>query len=95
MHVVVRRYTGAELLATTMEQKAADVEQLLRGVPGFRSYHAVRTGDGVATITVCDNKTGTDESIRVAADWVRQNLPAGAINPPEVTEGETYIEFSR
>jgi hypothetical protein len=77
-----------------MEQKRADVEQLLRGVPGFRSYYAIRSGDSVATITVCDDKAGTDESIRVAADWVRQNLPAGAVNPPEITEGETYIQFS-
>jgi hypothetical protein len=48
----------------------------------------------VATITVCRDKAGTDESIRRAADWVRQNVPAGAVGAPEITEGQTYIDFA-
>jgi hypothetical protein len=95
MYAVVRRYTGAQALVNAMEQKKADVEKLLKGVPGFRSYYAINSGGSVATITVCDDKAGTDESSRRAADWVRQNVPIGAINAPEVTEGETYIQFNK
>ena len=50
-------------------------------------------GDGVATVTVCDSKAGTDESARRAADWVRTNMAGASISPPETTEGETYISF--
>ncbi len=94
MHVVVRRYTGASQLVDVMERKRQEVEDLIRGVPGFVAYYAVRTGEGVATITVCRDKAGTDESIRRAADWVRQNVPAGAVGAPEIAEGDTYIDFA-
>jgi hypothetical protein len=34
--------------------------------------NAIRSADGGgATITVCEDQTGTTESVRVAADWVR------------------------
>jgi hypothetical protein len=95
MHVVVRRYQQASQLAETMERQRREIQDLLRGVPGFVAYFALRTGEGVATITVCEDKAGTDESIRVAAGWVRENLPAGAVSAPEITEGETYMDFTK
>ena len=94
MYAVVRRYTGGAGLADAMTQRRQEVEELLTGVPGFRAYYALRSGDGtVATITVCDDRAGTAESTRRAADWVRRNLTGVAISPPQVTEGETYINF--
>ena len=94
MYVVVRRYKQASQLAETMERKRREVQDLLRGVPGFVAYFAFRTGEGATTITVCEDKAGTDESVRVAAGWVRENLPAGAVSAPEITEGETYMDFT-
>lgn len=94
MYAVVRRYTGGGQLADALVQKRPEVEELLRGVPGFRAYYAVRSGDGtVATITVCDDQAGTSESSRRAADWVRQNLSGVSISPPEITEGEAVLNF--
>jgi hypothetical protein len=95
MHVVVRRYTGASALVDAMIQREQEVRDLIGTVPGFRAYYAARTGDGgaVATVTVCDSKEGTDESVRRAADWVRTNMSGASIGAPEITEGETYINF--
>jgi len=95
MHMVVRRYAGASALADAMVQREQEVRDLISTVPGFRAYYAARAGDGgaVATVTVCDSKAGTDESSRRAADWVRTNLSGASISPPEITEGETYIDF--
>ena len=95
MYIVVRRYKGASGLAEEMERKRQDVENLIRGVRGFTAYHAFRTADGVVTITVCEDKAGTDESIRLAAGWVRENLPAAAVSAPEITEGESYMDVTR
>jgi hypothetical protein len=95
MYVVVRRYEQAPQLAETMERKRREVQDLLRSVPGFFAYFAFRTAEGVVTVTVCEDKAGTDESVRVAAGWVRENLPAGAVSAPEITEGETYIDFTK
>ena len=95
MYLVVRRYTGAAALVDAMVQKEQAIRDLLSTVPGFRAYYAARTGggDAVATVTVCDDKAGTDESTRRAGEWVRANVSGGSISPPEVTEGETYITF--
>ena len=94
MYAVVRRYTNEGQLADALVQRQQEVEELLRGVPGFRAYYALRANDGtVATITVCDDQAGTSESTRRAAEWVRQNMSGAAITPPEVSEGETFLNF--
>ena len=94
MYAVVRRYTGAGELADALVERRQEVEQLLRGVPGFRAYYALRANDGaVATITVCDDRAGTSESSHRAAEWVRHNMGGASINPPEITEGETFLNF--
>jgi hypothetical protein len=94
MYVVVRRYTGASKLIDAMVERQAEVKDLISSVPGFRAYYAVNTGDGgVATITACDDQAGTSESSRRAAEWVRNNVAGVTINPPEISEGETYIDF--
>jgi hypothetical protein len=75
--------------------RSQDVEQLLRDVPGFVAYYAIRDGDELATVTVCEDQAGTHESSRRAAEWVRQNLTGGTAAAPEITEGEAFIHFSR
>lgn len=95
MYVVVRRYTGADALVDVMVQREQEVRDLISGVPGFRAYYALRTGPGggVATVTICDTKGGTDESIRRTAAWIGANAAGTTGGPPEITEGETYINF--
>lgn len=51
------------------------------------------SGDGGATVTVCEDKAGTDESSRRAADFVKDNVSA-APGAPVVTEGDTVLHFS-
>jgi hypothetical protein len=57
------------------------------------SYTALRSSEGGVTVTVCQDKTGTDESSRRAAEWVQENISATA-NPPVITEGSTVVHFS-
>jgi hypothetical protein len=95
MYAVVRSYSGqgASELFEQLEQRNEEVEDLIGGVPGFVSYTAFRSGGGGLTVTVCQDKTGTDESSRRAAEWVKENVSATA-NPPTVTEGSTVVHFN-
>ena len=93
MYAVIRRYAGAAAIFDELVQQQAEVQELLRAVPGFISYYAIRSDDGGATITVCDDQTGTAESVRVAADWVRRRVPNAVASPPQVTEGEVILSF--
>jgi hypothetical protein len=73
------------------------VRELNSGVPGFVSYAAFRAADGGATVgggatvTVCRDKPGTDESSQRAAAWVRENVSTAVT--PVVTEGDTVLHF--
>jgi hypothetical protein len=96
MHAVIRHYRGNSQLFDELERRTDEVEQVIRGVSGFVSYHLVRTEDGGGfSVSVFEDKTGTDESIRVAADWVRQNVPQAAGSPPEVMEGRVVLQMSK
>jgi hypothetical protein len=94
MYIVVRSYSGdgASELFDLIAQRGEEVKELISGVPGFGTYAAARSDGGGITVTVCQDKEGTDESSRRAADWVRENATS-SVNPPEVTEGETILQF--
>jgi hypothetical protein len=94
MHVVIRRWSNGASLADAMITRSQEVEDLLRAVPGFVAYYALRDGDTVSTVTVCNDQAGTHESTMRAAEWVRQNLTETSMAPPEVSEGETFIQFN-
>ena len=95
MYVVVQRYRGASQLFDELVRQRTEVEQMIRGVPGFVACYLVRSGDGGTRIIVCEDRAGTEEATRREADWVQQNVPAAAGNRPEVTEGEVLYQFGK
>jgi hypothetical protein len=94
MFVIVRSYSGqgAQELFDLLGQRQEEVKDLIGGVPGFVSYAAFRSGDGGVTVTVCQDKAGTDESSRRAAEWVKENVTTD-VSPPAITEGNTVLNF--
>lgn len=93
MHAVIRNYSGkgAKELFDLLEERKADVEGELRSVSGFVSYVLMRTADGGATVTVCSDKAGTDESLELARKWISENAPDIGAQPPAVSEGAVLI----
>ena len=75
MYAVIRHYKGNAQLMDELARRTDEVEQLIRGVPGFVSYCLVRTADGGFSVSVFQDRAGTEESNRRAADWIRQNAP--------------------
>ena len=94
MYTVVRQYSdeNASQLIDQMEKNLGNVESIIGSVPGFVSYTLFRTAEGGVSVTVCDDKAGTDESSRRAAEWVKENVTAKT-SPPTVSEGETIIQL--
>ena len=93
LYAVIRHYRGESQLFDELERRTDDVERVIRGVPGFISYHLVRTADGGFSVGVFEDESGAAESTRVAADWVRQNLPQLSVSPPEVIEGGVILQL--
>ena len=95
MHAVIRKYAAGPEIAEEMRSKVDHLEQTMRQTPGFVAYYFLETDDGVATITITEDETGTQESMGRAATWVRENLPNSNLGTPEVTRGETLIAATR
>ena len=96
MHAVVRTYSGqgAKELFEQLEQRKSEVEDLIRSVSGFQSYTLLRTDDGGVTVTVCKDKAGTDQSLRLARDWIQENASDLRTKPPTVSEGSVVLQLS-
>jgi len=94
MYVVIRSYSGqgGSDLFDALAEREGDVKELISTVPGFVSYAAFRDNGGGKIVTVCQDKAGTDESSRRAAEWVKENIGV-KVDAPAVTEGSTVISF--
>jgi hypothetical protein len=94
MHVAIRNYSGqgASELFDLAGQRKEELKTMISGVPGFVSFAAFRTEGGGVAVTVCQDKTGADESSRRAAEWVKENVST-AVDPPAITEGSTFLQF--
>ena len=95
MHAVIRTYSGkgAKELIDVVEKNKEEVERLIRAVKGFVSYSLVRTTDGGFTVSVYQDKAGTDESSRVARDWVANNTSKTGAAAPTISEGEVILQL--
>jgi hypothetical protein len=88
-----RSYSGSEL-ADALASSESEIRQIVGAIDGFKAYYLVRTTDGnVVTISVFDDQAGAEESTRVAAGWVSENLADLSVSPPQVTTGEVAFSF--
>ena len=95
MHAVTRTYSGqgAKELVALFEQRSTEIGSLIRTAAGFHSYTLIRTEDGGASVTVCQDKAGCDQSLQIARDWVEQNAADLTTTPPIVSEGAVLLQL--
>ena len=77
-----------------LEERKNEVESLMRPVKGFVSYSLIRAADGGASVTVCQDKAGTDESMQIAKDWIAKNASNFGASPPTVLEGSVLLQLT-
>ena len=89
MYAAVRRYEGVTDPAEAGRRVQEGFLPLIQQVPGFVAYYWVAAVDGVMVSTsVFEDRAGAVESIKRAADFVRENLASLLPNPPQVMAGE-------
>ena len=93
MHAAMREY----------QVDPGSVDEITRGVNegllptikevyGFQAYYVVDAGGGrIASVSVFEDRAGAQESTRLAADWIRENMASLFPNPPEVLQGEVVV----
>lgn len=94
VYATIRTYAGENDLVAELQRNQESVRSLISAVAGFRAYYLVATADGgAASVTVCDDQAGAEESNRAAASWIAENLPGLSIAAPAVSAGEVAIAF--
>ena len=95
MHAVIRTFSGsgAKKMVDLLDERKKEVEGLIRSVKGFVSYALIRTADGGVSVTVCEDKAGTDQSSQIARDWIGKNASDLGVSPPTVVEGSVILHL--
>ena len=94
MYASIRRYSGVDArMWDQLQQLRPGLEAVFRQVPGFRSWYLVRTGDGLTTVTLCDDRAGAEQSVQTAANWIRETIPDMISGQPEVSNGEVALQI--
>lgn len=93
MYAVIRTYTGsgASSLFDRLEERKSDITAVMQSIRGFIAYDLVRTHGGGVSITVCQDKPGTDESARRARAWIATNASDIRAEEPKLSEGPVIV----
>ena len=93
MYASIRRYqVDPDSVDEVVRLAEEGFVPIVSGAPGFNAYYLVNAGDGVvASISVFEDQAGAEESNKLAADWVKDNLAALVTGPPEITAGKVAL----
>jgi hypothetical protein len=84
---VMRQYrTDPGSVAEATRRVREQFVPIISNVPGFASYVVIDAGNGlVISLSAFRDQAAADESTRMAATWVKDNLASLMPNPPEVS----------
>ena len=93
MHLAVRYYrVDPDSVDEVIRRVNEGFVPTISDAPGFLAYYTLATGDGVlATVSVFEDRSGAEESVRMAKDYVNEELASLIPDPPEITVGEIAI----
>jgi heme-degrading monooxygenase HmoA len=97
MYATIRRYsTKAAPSTDTVDQFVRRIEEkflpTIQEIRGFHSYGVLRTGDKeVVSLTVFEDRQGSTEATRKAAEFVQKDPFKDQLSKPEVIEGELLL----
>ena len=89
MFAVIRHYHFDKNDSATIDRAISEeFVPIVRKAKGFQHYYWLDSGEGEgASFGMFNDKAGADESVRLAADYVREHLSKMLTQKPEVIEG--------
>jgi hypothetical protein len=89
MHAAIRQYQVAGSVDEVIREINEGFLPIIKDASGFQAYYALDAGLGrLATVSVFEDRAGAEESTRMAADYIRENMASLLPEPPEVLQGE-------
>jgi hypothetical protein len=65
----------------------------MRSVKGIVGYILVRTADGCYSVSICNDKAGTEESVKKASEWIKANAASTGVGAPHISEGSVVVHI--
>ena len=92
MYASIRRYKVNPGAAQEIWRKVNEgFIPIISQAPGFIAYYALDAGnDLLASVSIFQDQASAEESNRLAAEWVKENLAKLISSPPEITAGEVF-----
>jgi len=94
MFASIRKYSGAPLLSDELVKHQDEIKTALQPIGGLHAYYLVKTTDGAVSLTLCEDKSGAEESNRLEATWLKAKLPMFANRAPEIVTGEVRFQLN-
>src|SRR5579871_4595640 len=93
MFGAVREYKVQPGKADEVAEKVrAEFLPMIEKAPGFVGYSLAAVGpDGVVTTSTFETRQQAEDSVKMASDWVNENLASLMTGPPRVTTGEIVV----
>lgn len=90
MFAVIRHYHFDKKDAAELDRLIREeFVPIVRKAKGFQRYYWLDTGEGEgASFGIFNDKAGADESVHLAADYVRDHLSKFLRQKPEIVEGK-------
>jgi heme-degrading monooxygenase HmoA len=98
MYGVVRLYKmkSAGDIDKVVDATRSGFLPIVSKAPGYVAYTMAIAADGeLVTVGFFTDRAGAEESTRLAADWVRDNVAWSVEGPPKVASGEVRIQEVR
>jgi hypothetical protein len=95
MFASIRQYRTSD--AAEIGRRANDGDSgfapIARDTPGIAAWYLIDGGDGtIVTVTVCEDESAAEDSVKLAASWVGENAPELVEGSPTVTNGEVTAQ---
>ena len=94
MFITIRQYQASRAI-TDEEVRLVETGfvPLLKRVAGFVSYSLTTDGTQVDTGSTFQDRAGAEESVRLAAPWVKEHFSAIIPTPPSVITGDIRVRL--
>ena len=91
MHATIRLYVGMAGQAGRFAAHRVELERLMSSVSGMVSFQLIETAEGVATVTLCHDRAGSDEASHRLLLWTDDRVPDLALREPLVVGGDVIV----
>ena len=91
MYATIRRYRTRGSVSEVIQRVEPDFVPQIKRIPGLISYTVLEIGEALTAISVFADRDSAEESNRISALWVNQQIAHLVELPAQVATGEVLI----